>query len=836
MENKHLAWFLGPKAENSDVFVNTFLSILQDYIHWRRNYYPSDPLVITKKMQREQEEEFDKLSQGVTEMMSQLRRNFPFYSPRYIGHMLSDISMPSMLGYFAGMLYNNNNVTPEAAPVSVEWEIEACNEVLKMLGYKPSPTPPKKEATKSDWAAYQKLLKEAFGWAHITSGGTVANIEAMWVARIIKYFPLAIRDAAIEKNYPLEIKLPNGTISDIKTVSAAALVSIKPNGAIYLYARLIEVIVKTESVSVAKAAEISQALFSKSPYSLGTHVGKVFSDFPPVIFTSGAAHYSIKKAADILGIGKDNVIIIKTDAQFRMDIHDLEFKIHKALKENKYPLAVVAVGSTTEQGAVDPVDEIVELRKKLEREKNISFWLHVDSAWGGYISSLFNIDGDELSAIIINKIARKLNISFANLEKQDVESQTYHMLEATPTKIFFKTDIPDYAKKVEIFKGRLEDSKSYIVKNEYESFLNECKKILLDFGQILYLSKETRLMDLIKKEDFEVSVADRAEDTSNFVRDTIDFSFKNYKKIKEIRWGGKPLVSSFLAFQYADSITIDPHKLGYVQYPCGLIAFKNDRVRHFIMQRAPYITSSGHNALIHNPPRHVKNIDFDKRTTQNLPYEDYQIGIDAFAPFILEGSRPGAAAAALWLSSKLIPLNRQNHGQIIKTSMIAARELFEWLFTWDKIVKKGLHIDALFEFKTFGAVPDTNVVVFAIKSKMDPTLEGMNQLTQTVYNYFAIQAELGENEHSYSQSFFISKTKMDNIYYKFEAFKPFFEGCGIQNAENDYLEKGLIILRATVMNPYITAIRQNTNQNLIKEFVWELHKTANESAQKQMKK
>jgi hypothetical protein len=43
------------------------------------------------------------------------------------------------------------------------------------------------------------------------------------------------------------------------------------------------------------------------------------------------------------------------------------------------------------------------------------------------------------------------------------------------------------------------------------------------------------------------------------------------------------------------------------------------------------------------------------------------------------------------------------------------------------------------------------------------------------------------------------------------------------------MEKGLLILRATVMNPYITAIRQNTKQNLIKEFVWEIHKAANES-------
>ena len=836
MENKHLSWFLGPKAENSDIFVSTLLSIIQDYIHWRRNYYPGDPLLITKKTQREQENEFDKLHQGVAEMMSQLRRNFPFYSPRYIAHMTSDVSMPSMLGYFAGMLYNNNNVSPEAAPVTVEWEIEACNEILKMIGYKPSPTPPKKESTKTEWESYQKRLKDEFGWAHITSGGTVANIEAMWVARIVKYFPLAIRDAAIEKNYALDIKLPNDELVDIKTLAAKDIVTIKPNTAIYLYARFIETIVKNEGVSVSKAAQISETLMSKSPYSLQNGLGKLFSDFQPVIFASGTAHYSIKKAADVLGIGKNNVILIKTNGQFKMDIKDLESKINKSLKENKFPLAVVGVGATTEHGAVDPIDEIVELRKKFEQEKNISFWLHVDSAWGGYINSVFNIDGDEESAIRLNKIAQKLNISFDKLENQDVESRVYHLLEATKNRIFLKSDNPDYTQKVAIFKSRMDDSKAYITKNDYEGFIKACKKILLDFGQTLYLSEDLRLTDIIKKEDFDISNADISDDTALFVHDTIDFSFKNYQKTKEIRWGGKPLVNAFLAFKHADSVTIDPHKLGYIQYPCGVVAFRNDRVRHFIMQRAPYLTSTGHNALIHNPPRHINGIDFEKLTTQNLPYDDYQVSIDAFGPFILEGSKPGAAAAALWLATKIIPLNRKNHGELIKTTIIAARELFEWLISWNKIVHKTLNEDVLFEFKTFGAVPDTNVVVFALKNKMNNTIEGMNQLTQEVYNYFTIQAELGEKEHSYSQSFFVSKTKMDNVYYNFESFKSFFDDCDIRDAKKDYTENGLLLLRATVMNPYLTAIRQNTYQNLIKEFVWELHKAANESAKKLIKK
>ena len=115
-EEKHLAWFLGPKAENANVFEELLLIILRDYLHWRRNYFPGDKILINKAMQRKFEDEHDAVTQRVLEMIAELRRNFPFYSPRYNAHMLADTTLPSLLGYFAGMLYNPNNVTPEAAP------------------------------------------------------------------------------------------------------------------------------------------------------------------------------------------------------------------------------------------------------------------------------------------------------------------------------------------------------------------------------------------------------------------------------------------------------------------------------------------------------------------------------------------------------------------------------------------------------------------------------------------------------------------------------------------------------------------------------------------------
>ena len=47
------AWFLGPKAENAETEEKLISFILQDYFHWRRNYYPSDEILIPQSMRRE---------------------------------------------------------------------------------------------------------------------------------------------------------------------------------------------------------------------------------------------------------------------------------------------------------------------------------------------------------------------------------------------------------------------------------------------------------------------------------------------------------------------------------------------------------------------------------------------------------------------------------------------------------------------------------------------------------------------------------------------------------------------------------------------------------------
>ncbi|KAJ8979956.1 hypothetical protein NQ317_001541 [Molorchus minor] len=96
-----------------------------------------------------------------------------------------------------------------------------------------------------------------------------------------------------------------------------------------------------------------------------------------VVFTSEDAHYSVKKMAAFLGLGTDNVYLVKTDSRGRMDVGHLEEEIQKSLSEGAAPFMVSATSGTTVIGAFDPLGEIADVCDKYK------LWLHVDAAWGG---------------------------------------------------------------------------------------------------------------------------------------------------------------------------------------------------------------------------------------------------------------------------------------------------------------------------------------------------------------------------------------------------------------------------------------------------------------------
>jgi aromatic-L-amino-acid decarboxylase len=92
----------------------------------------------------------------------------------------------------------------------------------------------------------------------------------------------------------------------------------------------------------------------------------------PVILCSRAAHFSIRRAAVMLGIGTDNIVSVDTDDQFRMRVDALE----AALGEHDNIICVVASAGTTNTGAIDPLPQIADLCSAQ------GIWLHVDAAYG----------------------------------------------------------------------------------------------------------------------------------------------------------------------------------------------------------------------------------------------------------------------------------------------------------------------------------------------------------------------------------------------------------------------------------------------------------------------
>jgi glutamate decarboxylase len=96
-----------------------------------------------------------------------------------------------------------------------------------------------------------------------------------------------------------------------------------------------------------------------------------------VLFTSAHGHYSLEKAAQMCGLGTNNVWSVPIDAQGRMFPSSLEELVQKAKSEGKTPFYVNATAGTTVLGSFDPFTEISATCKKH------NLWLHVDGSWGG---------------------------------------------------------------------------------------------------------------------------------------------------------------------------------------------------------------------------------------------------------------------------------------------------------------------------------------------------------------------------------------------------------------------------------------------------------------------
>jgi aromatic-L-amino-acid decarboxylase len=97
------------------------------------------------------------------------------------------------------------------------------------------------------------------------------------------------------------------------------------------------------------------------------------------VYASAEAHFTVDRAADVLGLGESAVRKVAVDDGLAMRPDDLERLIEADLAAGVVPAAIVATAGTTGTGALDPIEEIGEIAAQ------VGAWLHVDAAYGGAV-------------------------------------------------------------------------------------------------------------------------------------------------------------------------------------------------------------------------------------------------------------------------------------------------------------------------------------------------------------------------------------------------------------------------------------------------------------------
>ena len=607
------AWFLGPRAENADLLERLVVESLRDHVFWRRNYHPEDGVTIreTEKRREGYEESVATLTQELTGLLAELKRDVPFFSGRYKGHMLAEQTLASQVGYFATMLYNPNNIAAEIAPVTTRLELEAAAGLAAMLGYDPSTS-----------------------WGHLTSGGTIANFEALWLARGVRYLPVAAAGAARQIGIDLEVRLPGGTTGWLDALSLWELLNIRNADTLDLW----DVLWRS-----APAPHVSAALSAHSLATIGyqeysRRLALDYGDPLPagVVLVAATAHYSWEKIVRALGIGSNQLVHVPLDTCFRMDPDALWARLRELSRRRQPVLALVSVCGSTEESAVDRLDQVLEVRERAERDLGMTFHVHSDACYGGYAAAV------------------------------------------------------------------------------------------------------TRRADGSRRSAAEIRAS------------------------SETDWPTEGWALSMEALGRADSITVDPHKMGYVPYAAGAILVRDRRARQLVAVDPPYL----------------------------LPVDTVVSGGEPFlGRYILEGSKPGAAAAAVWLSHKVVPLDERGYGFLIERTVAGSRRLHAALDGSD-----------LCPFRTIMLpLPDINIVCWLLSHPSLGTLRDVNAFNERVYARLSLARPDGSPEY------IITRTRLRSPMYD-GAIDPLLSELDVCTAEEwRGSGEGLVVLRSTVMEPFVTA-------------------------------
>jgi hypothetical protein len=171
---------------------------------------------------------------------------------------------------------------------------------------------------------------------------------------------------------------------------------------------------------------------------------------------------------------------------------------------------------------------------------------------------------------------------------------------------------------------------------------------------------------------------------------------------------------------------------------------------------------------------------------------------------ILEGSKPGAAAAACWFAHRVVPLDQSGYGLLIGKSIGGAQELCRRLSheLAPELAREGIILRIL------NQPPDANVFCFVVNRDGNASMAEMNRINQAIYDELKFNPESVIQRHN----FIISSTDLTYAQYGLEGSQG--KGClhehltalGIPSEE--FGEVGSMkALRSTVMSPWLALAR-----------------------------
>ncbi|MCH5384842.1 tyrosine decarboxylase [Limosilactobacillus reuteri] len=252
------------------------------------------------------------------------------------------------------------------------------------------------------------------------------------------------------------------------------------------------------------------------------------------------------------------------------------------------------------------------------------------------------------------------------------------------------------------------------------------------------------------------------DENNNFVEyDQLEDMFKKHHVFNTDVHIDKEVYEAYKAIKDAESVTIDPHKMGYVQYCAGSIAIKYESMRNVISYFAPYV--------------------FEKKTAE---------APDMLGSYILAGSKGGATAAGVWAAHQTVPLNITGYGRLIGSSIETAQRFRKFLKTL-KFNVKGETVEA-YPLDN----PDFNMVDWVLKVDGETDLEKTNKLNEKMFDLASFY-----DSRVYSNLFLTSHTIFKKDTYG-DSPVPFIERMGF--TKDDWEKVGSVtLLRAAIMTPFL---------------------------------